>query len=366
MNVNSADATQDTPLFHAIAMGEEDSIENLLTENDLHAEARDRDGFDALSLAASIPRKHVFRMLLKDGRFSLGAGDIDGRTPLSHAAERGLWINVIQLLLSSGVEVDCRDRLGRTPLSYAAESGRYFVVLLLLRTGNVDCCSADNSGRTPVSYAAEQGETQIVRRLLLQLLGTEESHAVVNLKDNNGRTPLHHAVERGHHMSAKSMIDLGADINVRDKDGRTPLSFAAKVHPYVDTGESEPMGERPCFPDDPNVTSCMSLLCKYVDIEIDAADSKGRTPLFYAVLCDDHRSIRDLLKTGESDLDRVDLDAACATNEARQLLAAYRAGRNGLPNWAVDLPVPFMSPQTSPKPIIDRAVRVHDELQPSA
>jgi hypothetical protein len=126
--------------------------------------------------------------LLKEwihGRYELDQNDLDGRTPLSWAAENGREAIVKQLLDTGKVDVDSKDNSGQTPLSWAAENGHEAIVKQLLDTGKVDVDSKDNSGRTPLSWAAEEGEEAIVKQLL------DTGKVDVDSKDDNvqfGRT----------------------------------------------------------------------------------------------------------------------------------------------------------------------------------
>ena len=71
----------------------------------------------------------------------------------------------MKLLLGRGVDVDVRDLDGRTPLSYAAENGHEMVVKLLLDTGKVFMEWGDNNGRTPYSFARKNGHDSVVKLL---------------------------------------------------------------------------------------------------------------------------------------------------------------------------------------------------------
>ncbi|RBR05989.1 hypothetical protein FVER53590_29300 [Fusarium verticillioides] len=144
--------------------------------------------------------------------------DINGRTPLSYAADVGGSTDLVSLLLSHGADVHHADNSGRTPLSYAV-AHNYKTTKLLLDHG-ADFHHADNSGRTPLSYAVAHNYE--ATKLLLDH-GADVHHA-----DNSGRTPLLYAVV-DNYKTTKLLLDHGADANAVDNHGWTPLSYAASI-----------------------------------------------------------------------------------------------------------------------------------------
>ncbi|KAF2798744.1 ankyrin, partial [Melanomma pulvis-pyrius CBS 109.77] len=96
-------------------------------------------------------------------------------------AIRGLLINSSDLAKE---EVDSQDVEGRTPLSWAAQFGHEAVVKLLLDTGKVDIDREDYDGKTPLLWAASGGNEAIVKMML------ETGKVNVNVKTKHGTTPL--------------------------------------------------------------------------------------------------------------------------------------------------------------------------------
>ena len=76
-------------------------------------------------------------------------------------------LNDIMMRLLEKKEPDTKDMNGRTPLSYAAERGNVLTVKLLLNYDvdlNVEC----NNGWTPLSLAIEWGSAAVIQVLLAQ------------------------------------------------------------------------------------------------------------------------------------------------------------------------------------------------------
>ncbi len=72
-------------------------------------------------------------------------------------------------------------------------------------------------------------------------------------------TPLHTACDSGYVHLAKLLLQHGANINAKQRDGRTPLHRACKMARL----------------------NVVALLLEQDDIEVDATDSKGQTPLHF-------------------------------------------------------------------------------------
>jgi len=89
---------------------------------------------------------------------------------------------------------------GRTPLSYAAEDGHEAVVLLLVEQEDVKADSKGVNGRTPLSYAAEVGHEAVVRLL------AERDDVEADSKAIDGATPLWYAAVGGHEAVAKLLL----------------------------------------------------------------------------------------------------------------------------------------------------------------
>jgi ankyrin repeat protein len=106
-----------------------------------------------------------------------------------------------------------------SPLHHAASSNRLQIVQLLLDRG-ADVNAKDHNGRTPLHVASLEGEMQVVHALL-------DRGADINIQTKNGSTPLHDAVCVLHVEYARALLDRGADFHRVDNKGRTPLHFAA-------------------------------------------------------------------------------------------------------------------------------------------
>jgi ankyrin repeat protein/mono/diheme cytochrome c family protein len=143
--------------------------------------------------------------------------DLMGTTPLHHAAGFGT-LQVMQLLLDKGADVNARNRRGSTPLHWAIHDAAK-VRLLVSRGAAVNTKSIE--GRTPVYQAAVLANGHEALRLLLA------SGADPQLATLIGQTPLMVAAVRGDVEAMRLLIEKGADVNTKNSAGETALMAAA-------------------------------------------------------------------------------------------------------------------------------------------
>ena len=114
-------------------------------------------------------------------------------------------VEIVNLLLQAGADVNAKSEDGTTVLMLAAYSKEPDVVNILLEAG-ADVNARDADGKTALHSAAAKGDPRIIRTLL-------QSGADVNAKVaggfNVGMTPLIFARTP---VAAKVLLDAGADI----------------------------------------------------------------------------------------------------------------------------------------------------------
>ena len=174
-------------------------------------------------------------------------------TPDLHKAAREGDADRVRKLLDAGADVNVRNankgRLQYTPLHWAAYYGHLEIAEILISRG-ADLDAEDPDYSTPLYLAAEQGHPKVVEFLV-------SKGAEVNVKSNAwGYTPLHRAawgpVTMRKHLGAGEagtvseadlnenyleivgmLLEKGAKVDVLDNDGKTPLDQA------IGNGEKE-------------------------------------------------------------------------------------------------------------------------------
>ncbi|NXU56756.1 ANKR6 protein, partial [Turnix velox] len=134
------------------------------------------------------------------------------------AAYKGQVENVVQLI-NRGAKVAVTKH-GRTPLHLAAHKGHLQVVQVLLKAG-CDLDIQDDGEQTALHRAAVVGNTDVIAALI-------QDGCALDRQDKDGNTALHEACWHGFSQSAKVLVKAGANVLAKNKAGNTPLHLACQ------------------------------------------------------------------------------------------------------------------------------------------
>jgi ankyrin repeat protein len=150
---------------------------------------------------------------------AVDAKDDLGRSALLLATRDAGSLEAVVFLEQRGAAADEPDVEGRTPLSWAAEAGHLPLVKHLLERG-ATLDQPDVQGRTPLFHAVLGNQPETVSFLL-------DAGADVNPADAFGDTPLMLACAKGRGELAALLLARGADVSLRNQEGRTARDRAA-------------------------------------------------------------------------------------------------------------------------------------------
>ena len=242
---------QQTPLMVAVSCNSSISLVKLLIEHGADVNAVDEYGQTVLNAAAWLSAPEVVQELLKNGADANKAAG-DGMTPLIWAVKRENLRSVHQLLLHGG-DPNMKDVDGWTALIEASNKTRPDIVELLLQNG-ADPNAMTNDKYTSLIYASSRGDVETVKLLV-------NKGADINIKAGDDSTALIWAVLSGAKAAVRFLLSCGADVNEQDSEGYTALQWAV-AH---------------------SMENIVKILFIRKEIDLDAADNEGVTPLMVAV-----------------------------------------------------------------------------------
>ncbi len=186
-----------------------------------------------------------------DNNANINVQNSEKETPLFCAAKGGHQSLVQLLLNNSFIEVNTPNRLKKTPLHCAAENGHLAVVKLLAETPSVLINAVDENYKTAIQLAIEHGRREVVLYLLtrpnikidigLHAVAAQKGYAEVmeallkisdidlnaDIKGTFGKTTLLHvAIENDNTKIVQLLINKNVQVNARNSEGETPLAYA--------------------------------------------------------------------------------------------------------------------------------------------
>ncbi|KAK6169523.1 hypothetical protein SNE40_020563 [Patella caerulea] len=168
------------------------------------------------------------RLLVESGA-DVNLQDINGKTPIQLAAERGMVTTVIYLA-ERGANLDLENKQGNLLHSLAdskIRSDSYDECVQLLVTKGMDINKLNQLNETPLYLAIRKRNEEMVKALI-------KSHCGVNIKvGNNMASVLMTSIRSYQTTIAEILIETGCDVNIPDKNGVTPLMECIKADNLV-------------------------------------------------------------------------------------------------------------------------------------
>jgi ankyrin repeat protein len=313
----------DNAIESAIEEGDTERVREWLARGAGDARLRVRgvgEPFSALVLAARVGRVDIVELLLNSG-VAVDHCDYDGETA-AHAATDSGHLGTLEWLVARGADLAVRDDRRRTPLHVAVDMQKERIVVALIKAGaplDIGACALSRAaamsprvvlllmergidvrqlrgldGCTPLHHAAYAGDSVDVMRLLACQIGVD-----IDARNSRGSTCANVCAFYNHDASLRLLIGAGADIALADHDGNTPLHST-------------------CFAD--NVRSAVLLLAAGADVN--ATNIANRTPSSLVVRRNNAADVLHALLAAGADYDARNSDGQLTL---RETAALYRA-----------------------------------------
>ncbi|MDX1613143.1 MAG: ankyrin repeat domain-containing protein [Candidatus Promineifilaceae bacterium] len=155
-------------LWEAVALGHTERVVQILGQDPDQVNNRSADGFPPLGLAAFFGHPETMRVLLAhDADPDIPAENPTQVRPIHSAVahrQAEVALEMTELLLATGAEVNVAQQGGWTPLHQAAHHGQTALVERLLAHG-ADPQERSDDGRRPADMARENGFSELAQRL---------------------------------------------------------------------------------------------------------------------------------------------------------------------------------------------------------
>jgi ankyrin repeat protein len=177
--------------------------------------------FDEKSFHAAAGARDIMAInAFADAGINLNAQtEPDSRTALISAAARG-DLEIVNVLLQRGADVNVKDKRGYTALFHAIEAMYDDVAFVLLNQPNLDPNTRGLNAVTPLMSYVWRDRKDAVQKLL-------ERGADVNAQDTDGDAPLHGVAQSDNVEILDMLLGKGANPNIKNRQGGTPLMWAA-------------------------------------------------------------------------------------------------------------------------------------------
>ncbi|OHS96043.1 hypothetical protein TRFO_10225 [Tritrichomonas foetus] len=221
----------------------------------------DDENLTPLQQAAKNGRTEAIQMLLKVEYLNPNFVNnvFDDRTPLYLACEYGFSDSVKELIAHQYIQINTKCQGNSTPILAATYKRSFPIVKILLDTKKVIVNEKNQDQIIPLHIACRNGDEDIASALV----DYEPSTSVIN--DGRGRLPIHIACINGHVKIVEKLLQIPEvveKINEVDIDKRTPLHYSAMIPK----------------------NNLLKLLLTIKEIDVNATDNEGNTPLMYASL----------------------------------------------------------------------------------
>ena len=165
------------------------------------------------------------KYLIENCHLPINEKDIYGQNPIYYAAREG-HLNLCELLVEKGTNINLEDKYGQTCIFYAIRQGHYNIVEFLIKN-KVNVNKVDKKKQTPVSYAMKIGQEKIAE-LLIANGGYKPEPKTKNRNEHNKKNRKR-STEDEHQTKSEIINNIQAPkkyilVKIGDNGEKTPLS----------------------------------------------------------------------------------------------------------------------------------------------
>lgn len=211
-DINATDGPYgDSPLIYAIRYYQKNLIPLLLSQKNIDVNVVNNDDDCALSLALVQRDLDLIQLLVKAGA-NIEQLDKKGRTALMQSTVLGGDLKIVTWLLDQKANIEATNNDGQTPLMVTG--GATITELLLSRGANIN--ATDKNGHSALQIAADRNNLNKIKVLLDRGAAIDDALA---------RTIFNQAVQANNHTLLASLLErtIPTDFDVPNEQGETAL-----------------------------------------------------------------------------------------------------------------------------------------------
>ena len=213
--------------FMALVKNDSDALNicKYLVELEVNPAHKDKHHQTCLYYTVREGKYETSRYLIEECHLPINEKDIYGQNPIYYAARDG-HLNLCELLVEKGTDVNLEDKYGQTCIFYAIREGHYDIVEFLIKHGaNVN--KNDKKKQTPVSFALKNGKEKIAE-LLIANGGIRPEPKAKNNKEHNKKSRKRSA-EEDHQTKSEIINNIQTPkkyilVKIGENGEKTPLN----------------------------------------------------------------------------------------------------------------------------------------------
>lgn len=301
-NLNIQNAMGETPFMQAVIKDKKEIVDLLLLENqNIDPMSENNQKYLPLHFAAKYNLVSLMQTLLNKPQNNINALNKRNKTALQIAIKYE-HIDIVTMLLEANADIPKHDD-NCLPVHFAA---KYNIVNLMQKFIEQEAFNPNSLNleqMTPLHLAVICNHEQITEMLLM-------AHANPNLEDVHGTTPIMYAVINNNPFICCSLINFNAEINQVTSLNLSAVSLARHLEQYamssmLETAHELKQEEQIIMPlhiaAQTGYVEFMQKLFARGNINLDALDQQGQTPLLIAV-CNNDFDICEMLIDGGANI----------------------------------------------------------------